>query len=123
MSMEEPHAHIKESMESLSASSFSLLFQVLRQLCESLCFIVQSSASRSSPASSPAGSLSFIINSRIIPFILFHRSESSIYVISNHRHRSSGLILCANCWSSRIFDDENITVAQEVDFKAVSSSI
>jgi len=35
MSMEEPHAHMRESTESLSASSLSLLLQVLRQLCES----------------------------------------------------------------------------------------
>ena len=36
MRMGEPHAHIRESSESLSASSFILLLQVLRQLCESL---------------------------------------------------------------------------------------
>jgi hypothetical protein len=39
MSMEEPHAHMGESMESLSASSYSLLLQIPRELCESLCFI------------------------------------------------------------------------------------
>jgi hypothetical protein len=31
MTMEEPHAHMGESIESLSASSLSLLLQVLRQ--------------------------------------------------------------------------------------------
>jgi hypothetical protein len=42
MGMEEPHAHMGESMESLSALSFSLPLQVLRQLRESLCFIPNS---------------------------------------------------------------------------------
>jgi hypothetical protein len=40
--MEEPHAHMGESTESLSTSSFSFLLQVLRRLCESLRFIINS---------------------------------------------------------------------------------
>ena len=40
--MGEPHAHMGESVESLSASSFTLLIQVLRQLCESLRFTANS---------------------------------------------------------------------------------
>jgi hypothetical protein len=39
MSMGEPHAHMRESMESISASLLSLLLQVLPQLVESLRFM------------------------------------------------------------------------------------
>jgi hypothetical protein len=42
MSMEEPHAHMTESRESISASSLTLPLQVLRQLFEYLRFIVNS---------------------------------------------------------------------------------
>ena len=42
MGMGEPHAHMRESTESLSASSLILLLQVLRQLCESFRFIANS---------------------------------------------------------------------------------
>jgi hypothetical protein len=56
MNMEEPHAHMGESTESLSALSLSVLLQVLHQLCESLRFrfIVNSvffRRSRSTPSS------------------------------------------------------------------------
>jgi hypothetical protein len=55
MSMGEPHAHIRESTESLSASLLILLLQVLRQLFESIRFIVNSVFLRrsGSPPSSP----------------------------------------------------------------------
>ena len=39
MSMEEPHVHMGESTESLSASLLILLLHVLRQLFESLRFM------------------------------------------------------------------------------------
>ena len=39
MSMDEPHAHIRESTESLSVSLLSVLLQVRRQLLESLRFM------------------------------------------------------------------------------------
>ena len=42
MGMGEPHAHMAESTESLSASSLILLLQVLRQLCESSAAIPNS---------------------------------------------------------------------------------
>ena len=53
MSMGEPHAHIRESRESLSESSLILLLQILRWLCESLRFIVNSVFFRRS-ASTPS---------------------------------------------------------------------
>jgi hypothetical protein len=40
--MRNSYAHMRESTESLFASSLSLLLQVLRQLCESLRFIADS---------------------------------------------------------------------------------
>ena len=50
MSMGEPHAHMGESVESLSSSSLSAPLQVqVRQLCEPLCFIVRSGCTTSSP--------------------------------------------------------------------------
>ena len=50
MGMGIPHAHMGESVESLSASSLSVLLQVqVRQLCESLCFTVRSGCTPSSP--------------------------------------------------------------------------
>ena len=57
ISMEGSHAHIRESVESLSASSLILLLQVLRELCESLCFIANS--------------------------VLFHRSGCTPFSIAN----------------------------------------
>jgi hypothetical protein len=56
MSMGGPHAHMGESTESLSASSFSLLLQVLRRLCESLRFIVNSVFFRRSESGSTPSS-------------------------------------------------------------------